>query len=91
MTPLQTKLARHALGLRDDQKRSYRNRYVTGSGGTHYRTWMRMVRDGNAKREAIGTADDKWLFSLTPAGALAAIRKGESLDPEDFPNPKRVR
>lgn len=85
MTPKQKRVARHALGLRDGQKRSYRNRFVTSAGGDHYDVLMRMVRDGNATRELFGAGDDKWLFALTPIGAKAALEADETLDPEDFP------
>jgi hypothetical protein len=85
MTPLQEKLARHALGLSDHQKRSYRNRYITGSSGRNYGTWMRMVKSGVAARERFGTADDAWLFFLTRTAAESVLKSGESLDPEDFP------
>lgn len=88
MTPKQKKLARHALGLDNPaaRKRSYRNRYIVGTGGGGYSVWMRMVRDGLAIRERHGAhSNDRWLFSLTAAGAKAALEDGESLCPEDFP------
>lgn len=86
MTPLQIDLARHALGL-TRQKVSYRNRFVTGTGSTDYQPWLNMVATGDAVRVAghklpFGGDD---LFCVTPQGARKALRKGERLDPEDFP------
>ena len=88
MTPTQRKLARHALGLPNKQRRSYRNHFVTGPGSVDYREWHTMVAMGDATRRA-GSAltggDD--LFRLTRAGAESALEPGERLDAEDFPIP----
>lgn len=86
MSKIQIDLARHALGL-TRKKVSYRNRFVTGQGSTDYQPWLDMVTAGDAVR-IDGTklpfgGDD--LFCLTPQGAAKALRKGESLDREDFP------
>lgn len=91
MTPAQVDLARRALGL-DGRKRSYRNRYI---GSPRHPEWAAMVAGGFAEQHSgkevvngverniyAGGAD---LFTLTLAGAKAALRPGESLDPEDFP------
>lgn len=87
MTPEQQELARHALGLDGRRGMSYRNRFVTGPGCTDYPTWMEMVHAGLAVRRDGAKlpfgGDD--LFHLTRDGAEAALRPGESLDPEDFP------
>jgi hypothetical protein len=86
MTPEQRTLARHALGLDRRQKRSYRNRFITGPGSTDHPAWMQMEKEGNARRRAgseITGGDD--LFVLTFKGALAAMEPGESLCAEDFP------
>lgn len=85
MTPEQIDLARHALGLPNRRNQSYRNHFVTGPGCTDYDHWMRMVADGDAFRRAgsqLTGGDD--LFMLTKAGATAALRGKEKLDPEDF-------
>ena len=86
MTPLQIDLVRHALGL-TRQKTSYRNRFVTGPGATNYLPWLDMVAAGDAVRiegwKLPFGGDD--LFCVTPQGARKALRKGERLDPEDFP------
>lgn len=79
-------LARHALGLPNPRKRSYRNHFVAGPGHDDYEDWMVMVGMGVAMRrhgDAMTGGDD--LFFLTRNGAHAALKKGESLDPEDFP------
>ncbi|MBY0355528.1 MAG: hypothetical protein K2Q12_07335 [Rickettsiales bacterium] len=79
MTPDQKELARRALGLPNKQKWSYRRHFVVGPGSEHYESWMAMVAAG----EATLSGDD--LFHLTRAGAHAALEKGETLCPEDFP------
>lgn len=86
MDKLQTELARHALGLTGERKRSYRNSFVCGAGQSDHSLWMGMVQDGDAvkvdgKRLPFGGDD---LFVLTTIGASRALRDGETLDPEDF-------
>lgn len=86
LTPRQRELARHALGLPNKMRMSYRNRFVAGEGHDDFDDWMQMVADGNAGRRA-GTSlpyggDD--LFWLTKEGAQFALNKYERLDPEDF-------
>lgn len=92
MTPRQIELARHALGLTDKrQKQSYRNYFVAGKSHDDYEEWEAMVRTGMALKRSGKTRSGVQLFGgddifhLTPAGAIASVRKGESLDPEDFP------
>ena len=87
LSPDQIALARHALGLPNDRRRSYRNRFVAGPGHQDYDAWAAMARMGAANRDTRargGGAMD--LFWLTRAGAAAALQKGERLDPEDFPD-----
>ena len=78
-------LARHALGLKDGRKQSYRNHYVVDAGEDHA-AWLGMVERRLARRRAgnsiTGVMDRFW---LTRAGAEAALAPGEKLDPEDFP------
>ena len=85
MTPEQIKLARHALGLPNKRKISYRNHFVTGDGSGDYADWNAMVDAGMAKVrrnvEMYGGAD---YFRLTIDGAKAALAKGEKLSAEDF-------
>lgn len=79
MTPEQRKLARHALGLPNDQKRSYRNRYFTHATSP---VWVAMKAAGEADGRANGPGDFWW---LTIKGAELALDPGETLDREDFP------
>lgn len=86
LTPAQVKLARHALGLVDGRKASYRNRFAANPARADHADWMRMCRKGAAQRrsaQAVGGSLD--LFWLTTAGAEAVLLPGETLDPEDFP------
>lgn len=87
MTHEQKALARHALGLPNERRCSYRNRFVTGPGGADFHAWMDMVDAGLARRSDGSKlpfgGDD--LFRLTRAGADQALEPGERLDPEDFP------
>lgn len=88
MKPEQIELARHALGLPNERRESYRNRFVAGPGHTDYLNWMEMVANGDAKRrdgsKSQMTGGDDF-FWLTMAGACAALNPGEKLCPEDFP------
>ncbi|WP_376704730.1 hypothetical protein RQ479_08275 [Mesorhizobium sp. ISC25] len=89
MTPVQKELARHALGLPNRQRRSYRNHFVTGEGSYDHPEWMALVEAGHAWRRAgsqLTGGDD--LFGLTRAGAELALEKRERLDAENFPKVK---
>jgi hypothetical protein len=84
MTPAQRELARHALGLPNKQKRSYRNRYFARAGTETFLEWTLLEQAGFA----ISCASRSPLyrsFWLTRAGAEMALDPGESLDDEDFP------
>lgn len=86
LTLQQLDLARHALGLPNRRKRSYRNHFVTGPGSSDYKPWTAMVAAGLAKQfrgNPLSGGDP--VFVLTVAGAKAALKPGERLDPEDFP------
>jgi hypothetical protein len=83
VTPTQIKLARHALGLPNDQKRSYRNRYFTPIGSRAYVEWCDMVADGMARGKEDGS---RAFFWMTLEGAIEASEPGETLDMEDFEN-----
>jgi hypothetical protein len=78
----QRRLARHALGLPNSRKRSYRNRYFTTQKGEAFNAWL-----GMADRQLAGFQDagSQVFFWLTRVGAEAALERGESLDTEDFP------
>lgn len=86
MSPGQIELARHALGLPNSQRRSYRNSFVAGPGHVDYDEWIAMVASGDAvcrdgARLPFGGND---LFHLTRKGATAALKPQELLDTEDF-------
>ncbi|MDE5451360.1 hypothetical protein GWE18_00520 [Bradyrhizobium sp. CSA112] len=83
MTTEQIAMARHALGLPNESGQSYRNRYFTSCGSAVEREWDELVKDGMAAREKGGGKLAH--FYLTEAGARAALARGETLDPEDFP------
>lgn len=86
MTPHQRKLARHALGLPNSRRKSYRNHFVASEGHDDFQCWMAMRSAGFAKHRkgnSITGGDD--VFWLTLAGALAALEPRESLDLDDFP------
>lgn len=88
MTPKQRELARHALGLTDGRKLSYRNYYVAALHSFHEMEWDDLVRAGMAERGSDRKSSVG--FCLTEAGARAAINSGEVLDPEDFPSPQEI-
>jgi hypothetical protein len=86
MTPEQIDLARHALGLGNGRRVSYRNHFVCGPGHSDYDNWTSLVTSGLARRRAgsqMSGGDD--IFWLTHDGAKLALKRGERLDPEDFP------
>lgn len=85
MTPHQIEMARHALGLENNRKRSYRNRYVTSPSTPDHNDWLMMTNAGHATRTIGAGLFD--VFHLTRQGAEAVLRSGESLDAEDFPAP----
>jgi hypothetical protein len=85
MTPKQKQLARNALGLPNERKQSYRNRFVLGNGSTNPNrpAWKKMVSYGHAIRSTL--CDGQTVFLLTHVGAKTALNRGETLCPEDFP------
>ena len=85
MTTKQRELARHALGLGNGSKQTYRNHFVAGPGHPDYEDWLAMETSGLAKRRTgspISGGDD--IFWLTKIGAELALDRSESLHPEDF-------
>lgn len=95
MTLREIELARHALGLPNKMRMSYRNRFVAGEGHDDYKDWLQMVADGNAGMRdgsKLPYAGDS-LFWLTHDGAKQALKRGEKLDPEDFESqgPSRIK
>lgn len=91
LSSTQIGLARHALGLPNRRRMSYRNHFVV-DGGLDHDEWMRMVEIRAARRspgnEITGQMD---LFRLTEAGARSALGRRERLDPEDFPGGSSIR
>lgn len=88
MTPRQRELARHALGLPNKARQSYRNRFY--AGGQHAE-WRAMEAAGLAEADTTPAATGMTWFWLTRAGAEAALETGERLCREDFPPPPRPR
>jgi hypothetical protein len=84
MTQEQRRLARHALGLRGNNKKSYRNRYLVSATTSVIHPWWGMVHQGLAVQGDSKTSK-MVLYHLTYAGALLALDPGETLCPEDFP------
>lgn len=82
----QWRLARHALGLPNERRRPYRNRFFASTGTRDYFEWLAMVAIGAAGHEPPSTAGTMHFFWLTPTGARAALAPRERLCPEDFPN-----
>lgn len=81
LTAKQFDFARHALGLDNRNRQSYRNHYVGEEPA-----WRAMVVIGAARAwEPSEITGGMPIFRLTRAGAEAALRMGETLDPEDFP------
>lgn len=85
MTPAQRELARHALGLPNQARRSYRNRYFASAGGEAAEQWLSMVAAGEAEGGWAGRKVSSLFFCLTRKGAEAALAAGECLCREDFP------
>ncbi len=76
-------LARHALGLPNKQRRSYRNRYHAADETPVWRMWQDMVAQGYAVSHESGRGMTE--YSLTLSGAREALVRGERLCKEDFP------
>lgn len=85
MTPRQIELARLALGLPNQYRRSYRNRFCGGRGHPDYANWRALVNAGMALRWPWQFSYGD-LFMLNREGAEAVLKRGEKLDPEDFPS-----
>jgi hypothetical protein len=78
LSPDELRLARHALGLPNDRRCSYRNRYYVSGPNS---AWLRLVADGLAE----WVTDGRMIcYGMTGAGARLALQPGETLDPEDF-------
>jgi hypothetical protein len=80
----QRKLARHALGLPNQNRRSYRNRFTASYSPGDYDHWIDMLESGLADAMPMRSGDKNRQFWLTRKGAEAALEPGETLCPEDF-------
>lgn len=86
LTARQLELARHALGLPNRKRKTFRNRFIIGPGTPDHDEWLTMVAIGAAKRFAApGSSSGYDHFCMTMPGARAALDSGESLCIEDFP------
>ncbi len=86
MTPEQRRMARHALGLTDGRKTSYRNRYYAHFGSVKGTAWDSLVEQKLAEKEAGETSLTGYFLTL--AGAKSVLEPGERLCSEDFPSPQ---
>jgi hypothetical protein len=85
MTKQQIALGRHALGLPNRGKLSYRNYFVAGEDHDDWVEWMAMVKDGNAVRfNGSQLTGDDFVFRLTNQGAIACLKGREKLSKVDF-------
>lgn len=86
MDAKQREMARHALGLPNKSRTTYRNRFVTDEAGDDFEVWMGMVARHWAKvRGPVKDLGGMYMFWLTRTGAAAALEPGETLNPKDFP------
>lgn len=86
MTPKQIELARHALGFREEVRKSYRNHFCAGDDHPDFPDWLALVEAGDALAHRPPGFDGKYhIFHLTRQGAEKVLLPGERLDPEDFP------
>jgi hypothetical protein len=85
MTENQKELARHALGLPNRKRTSYRNYFFAGPGHTDYPEWVAMVEQGDAIRRSGSDLSGDDVFYVTGKGARAALLPREKLAVEDFP------
>ena len=86
MTERQIELARHALGLTRSRLVSFRNHFCAGPYHEDFTEWEAMVAAGFAvKRESKVLPPGDVMFHLTRAGAEQALKPGDVLDPEGWP------
>lgn len=89
ITLKQAKLMRHALGLENGKKKSYRNHYVCCPDRDDHKDWMKLVSAGFAtvrKSHLLSPGSD--CFWVTTEGAKAVLLDKERLCTEDFPSEK---
>ncbi|MBN9568721.1 MAG: hypothetical protein J0H79_14065 [Alphaproteobacteria bacterium] len=79
-------LARHALGLDwRTNGSSFRNQYCCALDTPEHEIWKELAARGLACVDRRFKIHGGEMFRLTYRGALAVLRPGERLDPEDFP------
>lgn len=81
MNSEQVRMARHALGLPNDNHQSYRNHFCLYRDSDGYAAWEDLVAKGFATKY---TGQKMDVFHLTAAGAKLVITGPEKLDTEDF-------
>lgn len=85
----QYKMARHALGLPNKARKSYRNRYTVGVLSQAFEAWSALVDAGLATAHPHDMDGEQRIglvtFCLTRSGAEAVLARGERLGAEDFP------
>lgn len=86
VTKRQKVLARHAMGLPNSQRKSFRNRFLVAEGADGFKEWHGLAVDGLARRFPRHNGGSLDLFCLTYDGAKRMLQVGETLDREDFPN-----
>ena len=82
MTTIQRDLARHALGLPNAQKQTYRNHFCIPEGADEYPNWEDLVKQGLAVKAGGGVNWSGDFFYLTLEGATQALLPGESISVE---------
>lgn len=83
VTPEQKRLARHALGLPNDKMVSYANGLQIERNTAAHRNLVSLIDQSLALVDTIGRRYIS--FHLTRAGAELALKPGERLCEEDFP------
>lgn len=81
-SPEARKMMRSALGLRDGNKKVYRNRYFLHQDSDGFGDWCRLVLDGYAIHH--GPSEGQMhLFAVTTKGFEAVAQVGEKPDREE--------
>ena len=83
MTDKQRQLARHALGLPNKQKTSFRNRFCASPGSDDFAEWEAMVSQGEAVKFPSSLWGGDSMFHLTLKAALAAREPDEHISREE--------
>lgn len=83
MTKKQQKMARHALGLPNNNNLSYRNHFCANKESPEYQEWEELVAKGLATKRLMGAEWCGDYFYLTPDGAKSVLLPHESISRED--------